>query len=151
MSAVQDYILKHVDVFDLCDHYGFYSGPRTETFIICPFHSEDTPSARLYNDGLLFCFGENKMYDPISFVMHLEDLPYKKAIEWLQENYDFSIPDEVFKIGIEPGEKELLKEQILAYKYVLPFETYRNIWKLYDEDSLTESIFNSILFKAEVF
>lgn len=151
MSAVQDYILQHVDVFDLCEHYGLYSGPRTETFIICPFHSEDTPSARLYQDGLLFCFGENKMYDPVSFVMHQEDLPYKKALTWLQENYGFTIPDSIFKQELEPSEKDALRDKVMAYKYTLPFKTYLNLWRLYDADSLTESILNDILFKSEVF
>ena len=150
MSVVSSYILQHVDLFDLADKYGFYSGPRLETFILCPFHSEDTPSARLYQDGLLFCFGCNKMYDPISFVMGIEDLRYKEAIKWLEKEYDFKIPPEYFEYKLDPDEKELLKRKVLELKYTLPFKQYLEVWRLYDLDDLTEKKLNRILFTSGI-
>ena len=150
MSVVSSYILEHVDVFDLADHYGFYSGPRVETFIHCPFHSEDTPSARLYQDGLLFCFGCNKMYDPVQFVMGMEDLKYSDSIKWLEEKFDFRIPGEYFNLKLDEDEKEDLRKKIMQYKYVLPFEDYLKAWELFDHDSLTEKQLNKILFNSGI-
>lgn len=149
MSVLSDYILSHVNIFDLADRYGFYSGPRLETFILCPFHSEDTPSARIYRDGLLFCFGCNKMYDPIRFIMGIEDLSYSGAIKWLQEEYEFTIPPEYFTAKVDPGEKEEIRKKVMALKYLLPYRLYVNTWKLFDEDSLTEDRLKDIILSHE--
>ena len=137
-------------MYDLADYYGLYSGSRVETFIHCPFHTETTPSARFYRDGLMFCFGCNKMYNPITFVMGMEDLEYKEAITWLEEKYDFKTPPELFKRKLDEDEKAEWKIKIMEYKYVLPFKQYLELWRLFDKDELNDNIFKRILFNSGV-
>lgn len=66
-----------------------YSGPKREmgssTFVICPFHSEKTPSARIFvgedtkNPGFLKCYGcgGSGSWDKIAPLLGLK--PYKKG------------------------------------------------------------------------
>ena len=50
----------------------------------CPFHSEKTPSCTVYNDSQSFyCFGCGAGGDVITFIMKIENLDFREAINFL--------------------------------------------------------------------
>ena len=52
--------------------------------VCCPFHVEKTPSCTIYRkQNTFYCFGCGAHGDVISFVMKRENLPFKKACEYL--------------------------------------------------------------------
>ncbi len=60
----------------------------------CPFHSEKTPSCRIYtNDGHFYCFGCHVGGDVISFIKRAENLEYIDAIRFLAEKSGMEVPD----------------------------------------------------------
>ena len=49
---------------------------------LCPFHSEKTPSFTVYTgDSHFYCFGCGAGGDVISFIMRIENLDYRGALE----------------------------------------------------------------------
>jgi len=51
---------------------------------LCPFHDEDTPSFTIYEDtNRYFCFGCLAQGNTVQFVMHVHNISYKDAVEWL--------------------------------------------------------------------
>ena len=149
-ESLTDFILQYVDSFDMAERYGMYDGPRNETFIHCPFHTEGTPSARFYTDGLLFCFGCNRMFSPLDFVMEFEDLGFKDALKWLEKEYDFQTPEDFFTRTVTESEKEQLRSQLISFKYKLPFRIYKELWGLYDFDELNTYLLNSMILGSGV-
>lgn len=142
MSDLVEQVLNHVDMWDLTERYGLYSGDKVATFICCPFHQEDTPSARFYEDGLIWCFGCHVMINPISFIERYEDLTFAGAMRWLEKEYSFKF-DQDFE------RKDFVKSEwppkILEKRQALPFEDYHYLWELYDKGRLNEEIYLNII------
>lgn len=63
---------------------------------LCPFHSEKTPSFTVFtgNDGHFFCFGCGAGGDVISFIMRIENLDYRSALEFLAQRSGITLPDD---------------------------------------------------------
>lgn len=62
---------------------------------LCPFHSEKSPSFTVYSgDGHFYCFGCGAGGDVISFVMRMENLDYRSALDYLAKRCGISLPDE---------------------------------------------------------
>ena len=75
-----DYV-KKISVMDVIEYYDF---KLKDGFILCPFHEEKTPSAKIYeetNDG--FCFGCRKKFDTIELVKKMEDKTFEDAVNFL--------------------------------------------------------------------
>lgn len=63
---------------------------------LCPFHSEKTPSCRVYtNDQHFYCFGCGAGGDVITFIKLAENLEYIEAVKFLAEKSGMSMPDDV--------------------------------------------------------
>lgn len=52
---------------------------------LCPFHKETKPSFVVYENGA-YCFGCNKAWGPISFLMEYNNWNYLQAKRWLEKN-----------------------------------------------------------------
>ena len=53
---------------------------------LCPFHRETQPSFTVYNDtNSFYCFGCGRGGDVINFVMEIEDITFKDAVEQLED------------------------------------------------------------------
>jgi len=62
---------------------------------LCPFHSEKTPSFTVYSgDGHFYCFGCGAGGDVISFVMRMENLDYRAALDFLAARCGITLPEE---------------------------------------------------------
>ena len=61
---------------------------------LCPFHSEKTPSFCVYVDtNSFYCFGCGLGGDVISFVMLMEKMQYKEAVEFLANRAGMQISE----------------------------------------------------------
>lgn len=62
---------------------------------LCPFHSEKTPSFTVYSaDGHYYCFGCGSGGDIITFIMKMESLDYRSALEFLAKRCGITLPDD---------------------------------------------------------
>ena len=62
---------------------------------LCPFHSEKSPSFTVYSgDGHFYCFGCGAGGDVVSFVMRMENLDYRAALEYLAKRCGVTLPDD---------------------------------------------------------
>lgn len=73
-----------------------YSG-RGYWQTLCPFHDERTPSFTIYKESY-YCFGCGQTGDIINFIMQIEHLSFREAIEFLSREYAVPSP---FKREIE--------------------------------------------------
>lgn len=140
LSPVKRLILRHVDCYDLLEFYGQYSGPKREVFVFCPFHMETKPSARAYTDGLIYCFGCQKMIDPLSFVMQQEDLLQNGAIAFLEKHFHFKLDlANIDKLKLYETDEAIdnLKRGIIQLKHRIPFQEYFELWRAYDRGYIT--------------
>ena len=70
---------------------------------LCPFHSEKTPSFNVSPQrGIFKCFGCGTGGDVITFVMKMENIDYREALEFLAKRAGITLPqsEEEVKSGI---------------------------------------------------
>ncbi len=85
---VHKLITELLTIQDILHKYGFHES-RTG-FILCPFHSEKTPSAKAYKGNQRFhCFGCGADHDAIGFVMAFFQLDFRQAE--IKINNDFNL------------------------------------------------------------
>lgn len=87
-NEISTQIKSSVTLSEICEKYGIELDRNG--FAVCPFHTEKTPSLKVYkNDKGFYCFGCGKGGDIIAFVQGYFGLDYKGAVSKL--NYDFSL------------------------------------------------------------
>lgn len=81
-------ILDTVSMLDVFEHYGFEL--NRSGFTCCMFHSEKTPSMKLYKENKRYhCFGCGADGNVIDFVMTYFKLDFSQAMARI--DYDFSV------------------------------------------------------------
>lgn len=74
---------------DVLEKYGF---ALKGGFMCCPFHTEKTPSFKVYSEGKKYkCFGCGEGGSVIDFVMKYFDLKFKEAIEKINEDFGLGL------------------------------------------------------------
>ena len=64
-------------------------------FGLCPFHSEKTPSFSVNSDKqIYYCFGCGKGGGVINFVMEVENIPFRDALEILAKRAGMTVPED---------------------------------------------------------
>ena len=64
-------------------------------FGLCPFHSEKTPSFSVSADKQIYhCFGCGKGGGAINFMMEIENVPFRDAIEVLAARANMTVPED---------------------------------------------------------
>lgn len=102
-------VKERTDMRSIAEYYGFT--PNRGNYICCPFHSEKTPSMRLYEHDY-HCYGCGEHGDGISFVMKLYNLPAKEAVQKI--NADFALGLDIGR-SREPQKKTFTASQLLSY------------------------------------
>ncbi len=75
-------------------------------FILCPFHSEKTPSFSISpQHNFVHCFGCNYSADAIKFVQDMEHVSYHEAVEKLAKKFNVQIE------YIDEKQQKILKER----------------------------------------
>lgn len=104
-----DEVKERTNMRSIAECYGFT--PDRGNYICCPFHSEKTPSMRLYEHDF-HCYGCGEHGNGISFVMKLYNLP---AIEAAQKiNADFALGLDIGR-SRAPQKKTITASQLLSY------------------------------------
>ena len=64
-------------------------------FGLCPFHSEKTPSFSVSPSKQIYhCFGCGKGGSVINFIMEIENLSFREAVEFLARRAGMTVPDD---------------------------------------------------------
>ena len=77
--------VKKIPILSVIEYYGL---PLKKGYLLCPFHNEKTPSAKIYEEeNTGYCFGCHKIFDSIELVRKFENLNFEKAIFFLYQNF----------------------------------------------------------------
>lgn len=97
---VFEQVKEAVDMRTVAEGYGLHI--NRSGMCLCPFHTEKTPSAKVYKDGL-HCFGCGEHHDVISFTQRLFSLSEPiEAVKKLNEDYGLHIA-----VGQAPTSEEV--------------------------------------------
>ena len=104
--------------------------------MLCPFHTEKTPSLKIYDDSF-YCFGCGATGDVITFVMRWFNIDFKQAIERINVDFNLMLPIHgKMDYRAEQRARQLLKErkekqaeiakqkQALQDEYIQTFNKY---------------------------
>ncbi|EDM23859.1 DNA primase [Caminibacter mediatlanticus TB-2] len=81
-----------IDIVDVISNYIELKKTGSNYKALCPFHSEKTPSFVVSPAKQIYhCFGCGASGDAIKFIMEIEKLSYKEAIEKLATMYNFKL------------------------------------------------------------
>lgn len=100
---------------------------------LCCFHDERSPSLTVYEENY-YCFGCGVYGDAINFVMEVEHIPFKEAIDFLSSKYGVASPmpsvpargyfDEEGKANYEA----FVEGVIEAYHFVTTYDNEEVFW-----------------------
>lgn len=114
MNRYSDEIIEEVknstDIVDLISQYVNLKRRGRNFFGLCPFHSEKSPSFAVSPDKQIFhCFGCHAGGSALHFLMKIEGINFKEAIETLAERSNIQLP----KLdSFESNETQILKDKV---------------------------------------
>ena len=94
-----NYIMENVKLLDVIDGYGLK--PRKEIderhTMMCPFHTEDTPSLKIYDNKSFFCFGCGAGYGVIDFIKLYEGISFMDVINRYKDTSGQSSAENIYQ------------------------------------------------------
>jgi DNA primase len=133
-SNAAEYIKQSLSMWEVAERYDFL--PNRSGNILCPFHSERTPSLKIYKEpGRGFCcYGCGAAGSIIDFVMRLFSIDFRAAC--VRINYDFGLglsldgrpdPHAAAKLARDRREKKRERERLATQIKALCAE-HRRLW-----------------------
>ena len=97
MARYSEEIIEQVrqnnDVVDVISQYVHLTRKGRNYFGLCPFHNEKSPSFSVSPDRQIFhCFGCGVGGNVYSFLMKIEGIGFKEAVEQLAEKANIQLP-----------------------------------------------------------
>lgn len=99
-----EYINENVKLTDIIEGYGLKLRKEAEGryTMVCPFHSEDTPSLKVYfNDSkkkwTFFCYGCGAGYGTIDFIKMFENIGFMDVINRYKKNVDGGSGENIYQ------------------------------------------------------
>ena len=91
-----DELTERNDIVDVVSQYvRLTKKSGANLFGLCPFHSEKTPSFSVSPDKQIYhCFGCGKGGGVINFIMEIENLGFRDAVEFLARRAGMQMPEE---------------------------------------------------------
>lgn len=117
-DAIEE-VISNTDIVDLIGQYVPLKRRGANYIGLCPFHREKTPSFTVAPDKQIFkCFGCSEGGTAIQFVMKIENLDFREALEFLADKYSIDLSR--FEVGskISNPETKDMKERIFALNKV---------------------------------
>jgi len=100
-----DEVVARSDIAEVVGEYVHLTPKGANSWGLCPFHTEKTPSFSVNRDRQIFkCFGCGKGGGVINFVMEMEHLSYPDAIRHLAKRAGMEVPETG---GSDEGRKKL--------------------------------------------
>ena len=107
-----DELMARTDIVDLVSESVRLTKKGNSYWGCCPFHSEKTPSFHVVPDRQMYkCFGCGKGGGAINYVMELENLSFREAVEVLAKRAGMEMPEDVR--GHSAGARQR-REKLLA-------------------------------------
>lgn len=160
-----EYIKENVKLLDIIDGYGLKVIKESDGrhSMICPFHTEDTPSLKIYDNKSYFCFGCGSGYSVIDFIKMYENISFMDVINRYRTKSNTSSENLYQKIINKKLETKFeLSDYMISSKYRLGI-TLREYLKnnkdkeelidrcFYDMDTFFEDINNLSIEKIDMF
>jgi DNA primase len=86
---VNKFLVNCVKNIPIMEVIGYYDLDVKKGYLLCPFHNEKTPSAKIYEDtNTIYCFGLcQRHFDSIDIVRKMENFSFEKAVLFLYQNF----------------------------------------------------------------
>ncbi|MCI8655677.1 MAG: DNA primase [Clostridia bacterium] len=131
MVRYSDEIIENIrqssDIVNIISQYVALKRKGRNYFGICPFHNEKSPSFAVSPDRQIFhCFGCNAGGNVYSFLMKIEGIGFKEAVEQLAERANIQLPRLENTVD---SEKEELKEKVLKINEYAAEYYHQNLYK----------------------
>ena len=90
-----DDLVSRSDIMEVVSGYVRLTKPSgANMFGLCPFHGEKTPSFAVNPERQMYkCFGCGKGGGVINFIMEIENVPYRDAVEILARRAGLTVPE----------------------------------------------------------
>jgi len=126
MSSDVEEIKNRIDIVDLVGEYIRLTKAGSNWKALCPFHNEKTPSFMVSEERKSFhCFGCSKGGDIFTFVMEMEGIGFREALEQLAQKAGITLKKrEARDEKLESNKKKLFEILELATKW---YE--KNLWE----------------------
>lgn len=131
MIRYSDEILEDIrqsnDIVNIISQYVALKRKGRNYFGLCPFHNEKSPSFSVSPDRQIFhCFGCNAGGNVYTFLMKIEGISFKEAVEQLAERANIQLP----KLETSEGSlKEELKAKVLKVNEFSAEYYHQNLYK----------------------
>ena len=102
-------IKSRVSMFDICRYYGIQVNSKGYTR--CVFHSDKTPSMKVYDNGTFHCFGCGANGDVIDFVKQHDCCTTQQAIENIGRGFGLNLDTKHKPSAKEMREANAKREQ----------------------------------------
>lgn len=120
-------VRQNNDIVNIISQYVHLSRKGRNYFGLCPFHSEKSPSFSVSPDRQIFhCFGCGEGGNVFTFLMKIEGITFKEAIEELAEKANIQLP--VLESNIDSN-KEELKRKIYQINQEAAEYYHQNLYK----------------------
>jgi len=122
-----DEISKSNDIVDVISQYVHLKRKGRNYFGVCPFHNEKSPSFSVSPDRQIFkCFGCGVGGTAYTFLMKIEGITFREAVEQLAERANIQLP----KLeNNEDTAKEELKAKVLKVNEFAADYFHQNLYK----------------------
>jgi len=131
MIRYSDELIEEVsrsnDIVDVISQYVHLKRKGRNYFGVCPFHNEKSPSFSVSPDRQIFkCFGCGVGGTAYTFLMKIEGISFKEAVEQLAERANIQLPK--LESNVDTA-KEELKEKVLKINEFTAEYYHQNLYK----------------------
>ena len=131
MLRYSDEIIEEVrqnnDVVDIISQYVHLTRKGRNYFGLCPFHNEKSPSFSVSPDRQIFhCFGCGVGGNVYTFLMKIEGINFKEALETLAERANIQLP--TLESGADTAKEELKAKVYKVNEFTAEFY-HQNLYK----------------------
>ena len=131
MLRYSDEIIEEIrqnnDVVDIISQYVHLTRKGRNYFGLCPFHNEKSPSFSVSPDRQIFhCFGCGVGGNVYTFLMKIEGITFKEALEQLAERANIQLP--TLTSGADTAKEELKAKVYKVNEFTAEFY-HQNLYK----------------------
>jgi DNA primase len=128
MNSDVEEVKSRINIADLIGEYIRLTRAGSNHRALCPFHNEKSPSFMVSEEkGIWHCFGCGKGGDALTFVMEMEGLGFREALEQLAQKAGVKL--EKFKRSSGEIEKESIKPKLYSVLELATKWYEKNLWE----------------------